>query len=94
MVDGYPRRLRSTLVPERDFADAHLFLLSGTSAGQSVPVATIDGATIGFAFAANQAVIKSIRPGDQLRIDNAWPLALQAYHPHQVPRSGCATFRS
>jgi hypothetical protein len=85
VIEGYPRKLRLASVPARDFADAHLVLMSGASAGQSVPIASIDGTTIGFAFAAHQAVINSIQPGDQVRIDNSWTLALQTYHRHQVP---------
>jgi hypothetical protein len=30
-------------------------------------------------------VINSVQPGDQVRIDNSWALALQTYHRHQVP---------
>jgi hypothetical protein len=32
-------------------------------------------------------VINSVQPGDRVRIDNSWPLALQTYHRHQVPTS-------
>jgi hypothetical protein len=82
---GYPRQFELTNVPNRDFADAHLVLMSGANKGSSVPIATINGKTIGFAFAANQAVINSVQPGDQVRIDNSWALALQTYQRHQVP---------
>ena len=72
-------------VPEHDFADAHLVMLDGENAGQSVPIATIDGNVIGFALAADQTLIAGIRAGDRVRIDNAWTLAMQTYHRHQVP---------
>ena len=85
VLEGYPRQLRLTSVPERDFADAHLVLMSGASTGQSIPIASIEGNTLGFAFAANQAAINGIQPGDKVRIDNSWTLALQTYHRHQVP---------
>jgi hypothetical protein len=85
VIEGHPRQLRLASVPERDFADAHLVLLSGAGAGQSIPIASIRETTIGFAFAANQAVINGIQPGDQVGIDNSWVLALQTYHRHQVP---------
>ena len=85
VVDGYPRQFELTSVPNRDFADAHLVLVSGASAGRSVPIAAINGKTIGFPFAADQAAINAVQPGDQVRIDNSWALALQTYHRHQVP---------
>jgi hypothetical protein len=85
VIDGYPRQVELTTVPDRDFADSHLVIVSGASAGNSVPIAAIDGKTLGFAFAANQSVINGIQPGDRVRIDNGWALALQTYHRHQVP---------
>src|SRR5208337_5578222 len=72
-------------VPEYDFADSHLGLRSGTAAGKSIPIAVINGTTVGFALAADHAVVNSIQAGDQVRIDNSWALALQTYHRHQVP---------
>ena len=74
-----------TSVPDRDFSDAHLVILSGASAGQSIPIASIHGNRIGFAFAANQAAVNGVQSGDRVRIDNSWTLALQTYHRHQVP---------
>ena len=85
VIEGYPRQIKLARIPARDFADSHLVLLSGAATGNSIPIASIDGNIIGFAFAASQAVINSIAPGDQARIDNAWTLALQTYQRHQVP---------
>lgn len=85
VADSFPKQMVLATVPQRDFADAHLVLLSGASAGSSVPIATISGRTISFAYAADQAVANGIRAGDRVRIDNAWGLALQTYHRHQVP---------
>ena len=87
VIEGFPKRIELASTPERDFADSHLVVLSGAAAGKSIPIATIDGDTIGFAFAADQAAINSLQPGDQVRIDNSWPLALQTYQRHQVPPS-------
>jgi hypothetical protein len=84
-IDGFMKQMKLQAVPERDFADAHLVVLSGENAGSSVPIATIDGTTIGFTLSADQALISSIRVGDKVRIDNAWALALQTYHRHQLP---------
>ena len=85
VIDGFPKQVELASAPDRDFADAHLVIMSGAAAGKSVPIAAIDGKTIGFAFAADQAAINGIQPGDQVRIDNSWALALQTYHRHQVP---------
>jgi hypothetical protein len=85
VIDGFPIALDLAEVPGRDFADAHLVILDGASAGNSVPIAAIDGRRIGFALAADHAVLAGIRAGDEVRIDNAWPLALLTYHRHQLP---------
>ena len=85
VIDGFPKQVELASVPASDFANAHLILMSGASAGKSVPIAVIDGKTLGFAFAADQSVVNSIQPGDQARIDNSWALALQTYQRHQVP---------
>jgi hypothetical protein len=85
VIEGFPRQLELSSVPERDFTDSHLTILGGAAAGKSVPIGAIDGKTIGFALAANHGVVNSIQPGDRVRIDNSWALALQTYHRHQVP---------
>jgi hypothetical protein len=85
VMDGFPKQLELAGVPERDFADAHLVILSGPAAGESVPIASIHGRAVGFAFAADHSVLSAIQPDDRVRIDNAWPLALQTYQRHQVP---------
>jgi hypothetical protein len=85
VIEGFPRQLELVSVPDRDFADAHLVLMSGAAAGKSIPLAAIKGKTVGFAFAADQGAVNGIKPGDQVRIDNSWVLALQTYQRHQVP---------
>jgi PKD domain-containing protein len=84
-IDGFMKQLELEAVPDQDFADSHLVILSGSAAGNSIPIATINGNTVGFTLSADQAVISNIQPGDKVRIDNAWALALQTYHRHQVP---------
>ena len=85
VIEGPARQFVLMSVPDRDFADAHLVILSGASAGQSIPIASIHANTIGFAFAANRAAVNAVQSGDRVRIDNSWTLALQTYHRHQVP---------
>ncbi len=84
-IDGFLKQLQLAEVPERDFADAHLVVLNGAAEGNSIPIADIHGKTLSFQLAADQSALSRIQPGDQVRIDNAWALALQTYHRHQVP---------
>ena len=84
-IDGFLKALELTAVPQRDFSDSHLVVLSGEAAGNSIPIAGINGNIIEFQLAADQIAIGNIQPGDAVRIDNAWALALQTYHRHQVP---------
>lgn len=85
VIDGFPKQVALAAVPGNDFTDSHLLITHGTGAGASVPVATVNDRTIGFAYAADQSVVNSIQVGDRVRIDNSWGLALQTYHRHQVP---------
>jgi hypothetical protein len=85
VIDGFPKKVELAALPEQDMSDAHLVILSGASAGKSLPIAFVDGATVGFAYAADQSVINGLEVGDRLRIDNAWALAMQTYHRHQLP---------
>lgn len=85
VIDGFFKYVELESVPEKDFTDSHLVMMSGASADNSIPIATINGNVIGFTLAADQTAIRGIRVGDRVRIDNAWPLAMQTYHRHQVP---------
>ncbi|RLU02148.1 MAG: hypothetical protein D9N11_10725, partial [Ketobacter sp.] len=84
-MDGFLKSLELAAIPTQDFSDAHLVILNGASAGNSIPIAGINGKIIEFQLAADQMAISNIQPGDRVRIDNAWALALQTYHRHQVP---------
>jgi hypothetical protein len=84
-IDGYPKTIELEQAPPQDAGDSHLVILSGAAAGKSVPIACADGATLSFAVSADQGVINSLAPGDRVRVDNSWALALQTYHRHQVP---------
>jgi hypothetical protein len=85
VIDGFQKQLELAAVPARDFADAHLVVIAGPLAGKSAPITDIDGRTMSFSVSADPAVVNGIRAGDKVRIDNAWPLALQTYQRHQVP---------
>lgn len=85
-IEGFPRRIELAEASPKDAADCHLVILSGACAGKSVPIAAAEGRTLSFAFSADQAAINGLQPGDAVCIDNAWALALQTYHRHQVPK--------
>ncbi len=85
VIDGFFKFVELDAIPDKNFADAHLVILSGTSEGNSIPIATINGNRIGFTLAADQTAISNLRIGDKVRIDNSWALALQTYHRHQLP---------
>jgi hypothetical protein len=69
----------------RDGADAHLVVLSGAAAGASLPIAATDGKVVRLIAVLDPAVVGALRPGDKVRVDNSWALALQTYHRHQLP---------
>lgn len=71
--------------PDQDILDAHLVVPSGASAGTSIPIRAADGKRIRLSDHSDPAKVAGIAVGDQVRIDNSWPLALQTYHRHQVP---------
>lgn len=53
--------------------------------GQSVPLADKDIVSASGMFGSDPTVIASLKPGDKVRVDNSWYLALQTFHRHQVP---------
>lgn len=72
--------------PQRDCADAHLIVLSGGAKGTSLPIARTDGTQVTLIATADPTAAAALQPGDAVRIDNSWALALQTYHRHQVPQ--------
>ncbi len=57
----------------------------GARPGQSVPLADKDIVSASGMFGSDPSVIASLKPGDRVRVDNSWYLAMQTYHRHQVP---------
>jgi hypothetical protein len=82
---GPPFRIELAETPGRNVADAHLVITSGTAAGASLPIAAASGGTLTLIAHLDPTTLAALRPGDAVRIDNSWPLALQTYHRHQVP---------
>jgi hypothetical protein len=64
---------------------ADLVVTSGAAAGMSVPIETVDGTTVTFGAAADPSVTAVLAPGDRVRVDTSWTVALEYYARHQVP---------
>lgn len=75
-------------VPEVKIDGAFLYIKSGASAGKELAIGKIVGRTVAIGinpFAANDpGVLKGIKVGDEVQIDNSDFLAAQTYHRHQV----------
>jgi len=84
-VSGPPFVIELADQPDGDGQDAHLVVLSGASAGASLPIARVEGKAVHLIAVLDHAKAAGIAAGDKVRIDNSWALALQTYHRHQVP---------
>jgi hypothetical protein len=84
-VSGPPFVIELADSPDGEGQDAHLVVLSGASAGASLPIARVEGKTVHLIAVLDHAKAAGIAVGDRVRIDNSWALALQTYHRHQVP---------
>jgi hypothetical protein len=76
-------------VPSKPVTDSFLLVQSGDSAGKEITIAKITGNTIVPGvnpFAGdNSQILKTIKVGDEVQIDNSDWLAAQSYHRYQVP---------
>ena len=61
-------------------------ILSGGAAGHTLMVGSVIETPTRLTRVADEVLAK-LRPGDRVRIDNSWALALQTYQRHQVPPS-------
>jgi hypothetical protein len=84
-VSGPPFVIELADLPDGNGQDAHLVVLSGASAGASLPINRVEGKSVRLIAVLDHEKAAGIRPGDKVRIDNSWALALQTYHRHQVP---------
>ncbi|NGY03968.1 PKD domain-containing protein [Solimonas terrae] len=85
VTPGFPPQFELAAMPDGDCRNAHLIVIDGDDAGRSVPIARVDGHRLSFAYAADQSLLNSLRSGARVRIDNAWALAVETYHRHQLP---------
>jgi hypothetical protein len=76
-------------VPGGDLDEALLIFKSGDAAGKDLPVGRVAGNTAFIGSnpfgGGNSQVLKAIKPGDEVVIDNSDFLAMQYYHRYQVP---------
>ncbi|MET0663862.1 MAG: hypothetical protein ABWZ42_12085, partial [Ilumatobacteraceae bacterium] len=68
-----------------DLFGADLVVTSGAAAGATIPFVDVAGADVTFRPGTDLGAIAALAPGDGVRLDNSWFLALQYYHRHQVP---------
>lgn len=72
-------------VPTGDLIGADLVVTSGAAAGKTVTLSGVSGNDVTLAPGSDPTVTSAIRPGDHVRLDNSWVLALQYYPRYQVP---------
>jgi hypothetical protein len=85
VIDGPIVQFELATLPGQPVADAHVVLTEGPHAGRSFVIAHADGSTVTPANLSDADILASIKPGDPVRIDNSWPLAMQTLHRHQMP---------
>ncbi|ONH23205.1 hypothetical protein BL253_33550 [Pseudofrankia asymbiotica] len=71
--------------PTGNLTGADIVVLSGAAAGKTIPLGDVRGDTVTYGTGADPAVTAAIRPGDRIRLDNSWILALEYYQRYQVP---------
>ena len=59
----------------------------GGAAGASLPIAHVRSGHVDLVSHLDPETLGKIAPGDAVRIDNSWALALETYHRHQLPPS-------
>lgn len=85
LIGSPASQLELSNVPTGYLKGAEIVVTSGAAQNQRIPLGEINGNAVGFGAGANAAVTDLIKPGDQIRIDNSWALAVQYYHRYQVP---------
>jgi hypothetical protein len=85
VIDGPEPELALASRPDQDCADADVVILSGAVAGQILTIGPVSQVPIRLTPTADRDTLSKLAPGDRVRIDNSWALALQTYQRHQVP---------
>lgn len=71
-------------LPKTDFLGGDLFIKSGNGSGKNLFISQIKGDIVILA-GGDPTLIRSIKEGDDVLLDNSNFLAAQTYHRHQVP---------
>jgi len=71
-------------LPKTDFLGGDLFIKSGNGSGKNFFISQIKGDIVILA-GGDPSLIRSIKEGDDVQLDNSNFLAAQTYHRHQVP---------
>ncbi|MBL7493300.1 PKD domain-containing protein [Frankia sp. AgB1.9] len=77
--------LTLTQMPAGDLSYADLVITSGAAAGKTLSVQAAKGSDVTLVTGADASVTAAIRPGDHVRLDNSWTIALEYYPRYQVP---------
>jgi len=84
-------RLKSVPAGDVYLTGTNIVFLTGDAAGQKVPLERIEGnkalISEGFGIEGMLEILKKVKPGDEVMLDNSNFIALQTYHRHQVPSS-------
>ncbi|MDT3446602.1 hypothetical protein QOZ89_44610 [Pseudofrankia sp. BMG5.37] len=72
-------------VPAGDLTYADLIVTSGAAAGKTLSILSAKGNDVTFVRGSDNAVTAEIRPGDHVRLDNSWTVALEYYPRYQLP---------
>ena len=84
---GHPVRVDLASLPGFNADNSHLVVTGGAAAGASLPIAHIRAGHVELVSHLDPDILGRIAPGDSVRIDNSWALALETYHRHQLPPS-------
>lgn len=91
MVNGNENWIELEKIPEGDlyFYGVEMKIQSGLAAGKQLKLEKIVGncLTIGMMFGNTDAenILKEVKPGDKVFLDNSDYIAIQSYYRHQVP---------
>jgi len=81
-----PAAIKVETLPKGDLKGATLYFKSGAAAGEKLSVSSVVGDMVALGIGQDAfKFVNSIKPGDQVLIDNSIYLAAQTYHRHQVP---------
>lgn len=95
-LEGEPVGVELESIPRGEWVMAKVLVESGTAAGASFLVERVEGNSIFVRSAAAAQlsgerppgeILRQVRPGDRIVVDNSDILAVQYYHRHQVPPS-------